>query len=288
MAYYQVVKNINTDNNWIKLKGALRYYIEIQFSGYANNSPYDILKLEYSTDKGSTYNVLESHTLTAPSGIIKTILNKVPKTITNLRLKGYDSDGSTAIGDTSATELYKVNISGVKGDTTTTRVDILKESKKIAKDMVDSNVVNISTERANDKEITARGMLSAISSIETNDNTDIIENTITDAMTTYGLSLYPAWLRSQITENKNWCINGSDMETPHWILDGKIYTFKETGSDNGQAIAKKCEEVLSAAMSREIIKKEKEQYSAGQGGYLELSLRETDLTSILNEKVALI
>ena len=154
--------------------------------------------------------------------------------------------------------------------------------------MVDSNVVNISTERANDKEITARGMLSAISSIETNDNTDIIENTITDAMTTYGLSLYPAWLRSQITENKNWCINGSDMETPHWILDGKIYTFKETGSDNGQAIAKKCEEVLSAAMSREIIKKEKEQYSAGQGGYLELSLRETDLTSILNEKVALI
>ena len=238
MAYYQQISNIPTNNMKINFTGVLRQYIEISFSGFASSSPYDKLKIETSPDN-SVWTVVETHELSAAAGTLKTILNKVPRDIAWLRVKGYDSDGTTEL--TNATSLYKATVDRLKGSAKKKLHDIKGEAEKILKDSVDSSIVSLRPKQLNDKEMMFNAIKDAYTQIEANDSLDITETTITTGATTNGLINYPEWLRTQITTNKNWCINGTDMSIPHWIADDKIYTFKVTGSDNGAAKAKRCE-----------------------------------------------
>jgi hypothetical protein len=286
MAYYLNVTHPTVTHGLLKFDKGNRQYVTISFIGFASSAPYDILKVETSPD-ASTFTTLDTFTLTAASGVLKTVLPPIPAGTLHLRLKGYDSDGSTALTD--ATELKKCAVVNIKSKASHNLEPIYTESKKIAEDVIDSGIVTTDIENLNQKKIMWNALSNAYAEINTNDATDMTEYTITGVNNNlYGLAQYPSWLKTQITDNKNWVINGSNLTTPHWIIGDKIYSFKETGSDGGVAIAQSCEEVLVSHISKSMLAEEKLKYTAGSDEHDELTAAETTLSSIITDKITLI
>jgi len=273
------------EHGLLKFKRGNRQYVSISFIGFTSSSPYDILKIRTSPD-ASTWTTLDTHTLTTASGVLKTVLPPIPKGTLHIQLKGYDSDGTTALtGSTVTKKCAVMNVKAIKNNVE----PIYAESKKIAEDMVNPANVTLDIDKLGTKKVMWKALSNAYSEINTNDATDMTEYTITSANDTmYGLAQYPLWIRNQITGDKNWVINGSNLNTPHWIIGDKIYKFKATNSDGGVAIAQSCEEALVSHISKAMIAEEKLKHTAGSTAHTELSSAESTLSSIITDKIGLI
>ena len=274
-----VYSNKKLTNGSLTFEGILRDYWEITFSGFASSpAPYDIIKVQTSPDN-SAWTDLSSYTLTASSGTIKTISPSLPKDMRWIRLKAYDSDGTTALTASGHTNLFRAKIIHVSASPSDTLGDARRNVARLVDNNLDEWGFSDRLGKYNDKDILGKSISSFYEEIEAEDSGIIQRTAITAGMTANGISNYPSFIQTQMTNNLNWCSLGTNMSTPNWVLDGFVYTFS-----SNQAAAK-CEDALVAKIGVTLIEKELEHVVSGGHDHGKLSDIKTVLGAIATEKI---
>tara|TARA_R100000808_G_scaffold24591_1_gene57049 strand:- start:3517 stop:4383 length:867 start_codon:yes stop_codon:yes gene_type:complete len=288
MAYYQSISKPTAPNSLGLNFDAYRVYVEVKFSGYTSSSPYDVIKIQTQNEDSNAWVDIYSATLTSAAGDIKAIVNLDRKTA-KLRAKGYDSDGTTALSLATGFEHPVIFTAKAQKNKSIKGVDYIgTEAASILKNIIEDDPVPID-EKKGFHEGFKRAMKAAYSAINSNDGTDMTEITITSANeNSNGLNQLNPQIKNGVVKGKNWCINGTNLPTPFWVIDDKVYTFKETNSDGGTAIAKKCEEVLVPKLSKEVAYIVRKNYASSTPNYNTLTSAVTTLDSLATEKIGLI
>ena len=273
---YQLVLDKPAPKDAIVLLDSMRAYFEFDFSGFAAT---DIIKVEWSTDGGSTWITGVSKTTLGASGIMKLVSGLIKPTVNLIRIKGYDSDGATAL--TAAEIEYKSLMS-------TSAIPHLKSGDDIGNDIdtLAKSVQDISSDvalgnRSEKKTMYLDAMNSAYTDIEANDTSDMTKTLLTPSTTeaTYGIDKYHPGMREGIKRGK-WVINGTEMSVPHWIAGKNIYTFSSA------VVAKRCKEVLVLKGARYLVERERTNYDSSTTEYNDLTGAMSALNANIIAKIA--
>ena len=287
MAYSVLFRKPIPQDNLLKFKGTTNYF-EIAWAGFASD---DVIKVEATTDNAA-YVSQYSFITGAADGIKDAVIGPLNPATRVLRIKGYDSDGTTPL--TAATEAYKVSWAG---NVKKTKVDGLRDLSldidSIADQIQDSGVKGI--KRSNGdvymKTVYSEAMDGAYDAIEAADGTqtDIIRVALKDITWnntnrgSYGTEKYPKAIRKGIEafgSYSKWVMNGTAMSVPHWISKNYIYSFLSV------AKAQACEDILALKASRKLLTKKRTEYGAGSQEYAKLTAGITKIDAIVTEKIA--
>ncbi len=261
------------------------FYIEATWTGLQTD---DIIKVEYSTDNETSYVSAYQFTTGAILGTKKSVVGPIKPHTTHIRVKGYDSDGATALTDEESK--YKAAfLANTKKTMADKERDISLDLERVANDSQASDLsVTLPKGSLRAKELWRYAIDEAYRAIEAADGnqTDITRvalsgitwNSTTRA--TYGTEKYPKGIRRGIEAKKSkWVINGAHMSVPHWISNDYIYTFATA------AKAKKCENVLMLKGSKNLLLEARKNYSVGNQKYTQLTAGITTIDSITTEKI---